>query len=79
MNDEDAVEAKTRVNEPPENDEELVSVLVSHLEDNPSPKARKRLNRRPHFLAVVLAQNRAGRAIPNVTTVRHETLPVMDA
>jgi len=78
MNDEDVLEAKKRANEPPENDKELLRVLVSHLEDNPSPAARKRLGRRPHFLTVVLAQNRAGRAIPNVTTINHGTLPLMD-
>ncbi len=65
------ITAKKRANEPPENDKELLRVLVSHLEDNPSPEARKRLGRRPHILTVILAQNRAGREILNVTTVNH--------
>jgi lysophospholipase L1-like esterase len=78
MNNEDVLEAKKRANEPPKNDEELLRVLVSHLEDNPSPEARNRLGRRPYILTVWLAQNRAGRAIHNVTTVHHGTLPVMD-
>lgn len=77
MNDEDVLEAKKSASKPPENDVELLRVLVSHLENNPSPEARKRLGRRPHYLTIVLEQNRLGREIPNVVTINHGTLPVM--
>ena len=40
--------------------------------------ARKRLARRPNILTVRLAQIRAGREIPNATTISHGKLPVLD-
>ena len=78
MSDEDVLEAKKSASKPPENDIELLRALVFHLENNPSPEVKKRLARRPHILTVRMEQNRAGREIPNVNTINHGTLPVMD-
>ena len=48
-----------------------------HLENNPSPEFKKRLARRPHYLTVLMEQNRAGREISNAIALSHGTLPLM--
>jgi hypothetical protein len=78
LSEQDVLEAKKSADNPPANKHQLLSILLTHLENNPSPEFRNRLGRRPHFLTVVLSHNRVGREIPNATTVHHGTLPVMD-
>jgi hypothetical protein len=76
MGEEDVAEAKSSAKTPPESDEELLNALLSHLYNDDSPEARKTLGRRPWIATVIMAQNRAGRDIPNVTTLYPGLLPV---
>ena len=78
ISDKDLAEAKESANTPPDNDIELLKVLVPYLEENPPPDLKKLLGKRSHILSVFLAQTRAGREIPNTTTISHERLPVLD-
>jgi len=72
MSDEDVLEAKKSASKPSANDEELLKLLLSYLEDNGSLKA---FGKRPYIAKVIMAQNRAGRDIPNVTTLYPGKLP----
>ncbi len=78
MSDEDLLEAKKSANNPPENDEEWLKVLLSYLYEGDSSKARKLSGRRPYIGTVIMARNRAGREIPNVNAIFHGKLPVGD-
>jgi hypothetical protein len=75
MSDEDLLEAKKSAGKPPVKDEELLKVLLSYMNDKNSLKTRKSVGRRPYIATVIMAQNRAGREIPNVTTVYPGKLP----
>lgn len=55
-------------------DADLLKVLVSYMVD--FPKAKKLSGKRPYIAPVIMAQNRAGREIPNVVNVHHGKLPV---
>ncbi len=72
MSDDDLLEAKQSASKPPENDDDLLRLLLSYLEDNGSPRA---FGKRPYITNVIMAQNRAGRDIPNVTTLYPGELP----
>ncbi|MDF1859511.1 MAG: sialate O-acetylesterase [Verrucomicrobiales bacterium] len=76
--DEDLAAAKKSAEVAPESDIELLRVLVAYLENNPTPNLKKRLGKRPYILSVSLAQSRAGREIPNTTTISHGRLPLLD-
>ena len=54
-------------------DADLLKVLVSYMVD--FPKAKKLSGKRPYIAPVIMAQNRAGRELPNVTTVYPGELP----
>jgi lysophospholipase L1-like esterase len=73
VSDEDVLKAKKSASKRPMNDADLLKVLVSYMSD--LPKARK-LSSRPYIATVIMAQNRAGREIPNVVNVHHGKLPV---
>ena len=70
--DEDVSQAKKSAGRAPENDEELLKVLLSRLQDNGSVKA---FGKRRWIGSVIMAQNRAGREIPKVTTLYPGDLP----
>jgi hypothetical protein len=72
MSDEDVLEAKQSASRPHENDEELLKLLLSYLEENGSLRT---FGKRPYIANVIMAQNRAGRDIPNVTTIYPGALP----
>ena len=78
MSEEELSEAKNSASKPSENDEELLKTLLSYLYKDNASKARKLLGRRPYIGTVIMAQNKAGREIPNVRAVRHGKLPVGD-
>ena len=77
MSDEEVLEAKKSASKAPKNDVELLRTLVFHVENNPSPEFKKRLARRPHYLTVLMEQNRVGREISNAIAMSHGTLPLM--
>jgi len=74
VSDEDVLKAKKSASKRPMNDADLLKVLVSYMSD--LPKARKLSSRYPYIATVIMAQNRAGREIPNVVNVHHGKLPV---
>ncbi|MHC4702342.1 MAG: sialate O-acetylesterase [Planctomycetota bacterium] len=76
VNDEDLAKIKKSAGKAPVKDEELLKVVLSYMND--LPKARRQANRRPYIATVIMAQNRAGRELPNVTTVHHGKLPVLE-
>ena len=78
INDEDLLEAKKSASKPPMKDEELLKVVLSYMNDEDSFKAKKPKSKRPYLGTVIMAQNRAGREIPNVTTVHHGKLPLRE-
>jgi hypothetical protein len=59
-------------------DEELLKVVLSYMNDKELLKSKKSTRKRPYIGTVIMAQNRAGRDIPNVTTVHPGKLPVGD-
>jgi acetyl esterase len=73
MSDDDVLKAKKLASKPPENDEELLKVLLSYLEENGSLESV--MGKRPHIANVIMAQNKAGRDILNVTTLFPGELP----
>jgi len=73
LSDEDLLKAKESASERPLNDEDLLKVVVSYMND--LPRAKKPPSKRPYIATVIMAQNRAGRELPNVTTVHPGELP----
>jgi acetyl esterase len=76
MNEKDVLKAKETAGTPPENDGELLRILLSYINDLDLAEAKKLGGRRPYIATVINAQNRAGREIPNVTTIYPGKLPV---
>ena len=72
MSKEEVEKAKKSVSDPPENDVDMLKLLLSYMEDNGSLKA---FGKRPYIANVIMAQNRAGRDISNVTTLYPGELP----
>lgn len=59
-------------------DADLLRVVLSDLFERDLPRAGRKLPRLPYLATVIMPQNRAGREIPNVVSVRHGNLPVGD-
>jgi hypothetical protein len=78
MNDEDLAKAKESAGGRPVNDEELLQGVLSYLYDKDLPKARKLGRGSPYIGTVIMAHNRAGREIPNVSTVYPGKLPISE-
>jgi len=78
MSEEDQLQAQKSANKAPENDEELLEVLLSYLYEDDSSKARNLAGRRPYIGTVIMANNKAGREIPHVHAIIHGKLPVLD-
>ena len=73
MSDEDLLKAKQSASKRSLNDEDLLKVVLSYMND--LPRDKKPPNKRPYIATVIMAQNRAGRELPNVTTVYPGNLP----
>lgn len=76
MSDEDLREAKKMAGKDPVNDEDLLKAALSHLNDKDPSELTKYMGRRTYLASVLMAQNRAGREIPNVTTLYPGKLPI---
>ncbi|MHC4355300.1 MAG: hypothetical protein ACYS0H_21580 [Planctomycetota bacterium] len=70
------LKAKETAGTPPENDGELLKILLSFINDLDLSEAKKLGGRRPYIATVIMTQNRAGREISNVITVYPGKLPV---
>jgi len=88
MNDEDLLKAvmsqmsdegKRKVTNPtgkaPVKKEELLDAVLTYLNELSWSELRKMGGKRPYFAAVIAAQNKAGRDIPNVATIYPGELP----
>jgi len=73
MSDEDLLKAKESASKRSLNDEDLLKVVLSYMND--LARDKKPPNKRPYIATVIMAQNRAGRELPNVTTVYPGNLP----
>ncbi len=78
MNDEDVLKAKKYAGERPVKDEDLLKVVLSYMYDKDLPKARKISGKSPYIATAIMAHNRAGREIPNVTTLYPGKLPISE-
>ncbi len=78
MSDEDLLKAKESAGDRPVNDAELLKVVLSWLSDYDLPKARKLPGKSPYIGTAIMAHNRAGREIPNVTTLYPGKLPISE-
>jgi hypothetical protein len=76
MSEEDLLEAKKLAGQDPVTDEELLKAAVSYLYDKDPSELRKSIGKRLYLAKVLMAQNRAGREIPNVTTLYPGKLPI---
>jgi len=76
MSDEDLHEAKKMGGEASENDEDLLQAIVSYINAQDLAEAKKLGGKRPYIASVLMAQNRAGREIPMVTTLYPGRLPI---
>ncbi len=70
MSDEDVLKVKKSAGKPPENDVDLLKLLLSYLGDH-----TKTFGKRPYIGNVILAKNRVARDIPNVTMLYFPELP----
>ena len=88
MNDEDLLKAVRRIlsdeelrkirnlaGKPPVKDADLLAAVLAHLNEASPAKLRKAFGKRPYIAAVIAAQNRAGRELPNVATIYPGELP----
>ncbi|MDP6042114.1 MAG: sialate O-acetylesterase [Candidatus Latescibacteria bacterium] len=77
LNEEEALEAKKSAGKGSVNDEELLTAVLSYIDDHGLFKTEKPVVKKRRYLATVIsAQNRAGRDIPNVTTLYPGKLPI---
>ena len=88
MNDEDLLKAVRRIlsdeelrkirnlaGKPPVKDADLLAAVLAHMNEASPAKLRKAFGKRPYIAAVIAAQNRAGRELPNVATIYPGELP----
>jgi len=75
MSDEDLHKVRNLAGKPSVKDVDLLEAVLTYLGDTNSPKFRKAAGKRPYIATVIAAQNRAGRELPNVTTVHPGELP----
>ncbi|MFP6621442.1 MAG: hypothetical protein VB877_19010, partial [Pirellulaceae bacterium] len=73
MSDEDQLQAKKSAGKRPLKDEDLLKAVLAYI--YALPRAKKPKSKRPYIATVIMAQNRAGRELPNVTTVHPGELP----
>ena len=58
------------------NKDELLESFLNYVNEASWSELRKTAGKRPYIAAVIAAQNRAGREIPNVATIYPGKLPV---
>jgi hypothetical protein len=75
MSDEELRTIRNPAGKPPVKDEDLLEAVLAHLNEASPAKLRKAFGKRPYIAAVIAAQNRAGRELPNVTTIYPGDLP----
>jgi len=75
LSDEELRKIRDPAGKPSVKDADLLEAVLTYLYDTNSPKFRKAAGKRPYIATVIAAQNRAGRELPNVTTVQPGELP----
>lgn len=75
MSDEELRKVKNPAGKTLVKKDELLKAVLTYLNEASLSKLRKTAGRRPYLAAVIAAQNRAGRDIPNVATIYPGKLP----
>jgi hypothetical protein len=75
MSEEDLREARNPAGKALVKKDELLEAVLTYLNESSLSKLRKTAGRRPYIAAVIAAQNRAGRDVPNVDTIYPGKLP----
>jgi hypothetical protein len=79
LSEEEALEAKNSAGDGSVNDEELLKAVLSYIDDNGLFQNKTPVVKKQRYLATVISvQNRAGRELPNVTTLYPGKLPIGD-
>ena len=69
LSDEELRTIRDPAGRPSVKDADLLEAVPTDLSDTPSPKFTKAVGKRPYIATIIAAQNRAGRELPNVTTI----------
>jgi len=75
LSDEELRTIKRPAGKAPVKDADLLAAVLAHLNEISQPRLRKMFGKRPYIAAVIAAQNRAGRELPNVATIYPGELP----
>jgi hypothetical protein len=75
LSDEELRKIRNPTGKPSVKDADLLAAVMAHLNEASESKLRKMFGKRPYIAAVIAAQNRAGRELPNVTTIYPGDLP----
>ena len=75
LSDEELRKIRNLAGKPPVKDADLLTAVLTHLNEASPAKLRKAFGKRPYIAAVIAAQNRAGRELPNVATIYPGELP----
>ena len=77
LNEEETLEAKKSAGKGPVDDEKLLKAVLTYVDDHGLLKtANPRVKKQRYLATVISAQNRAGRELPNVTTLYPGRLPI---
>ena len=75
LSDEELRKIRNPTGKPSVKDADLLAAVMAHLNEVSESRLRKMFGKRPYIAAVIAAQNRAGRELPNVTTIYPGDLP----
>ncbi len=75
MSDEDKRKVTNSAGKPPVRKDKLLEAVLAHLNELSWSELKKTSGKRPWIAAVIAAQNKAGRDIPNVATIYPGELP----
>lgn len=75
LSDEELRTIRNPTGKPSVKDADLLAAVMAHLNEASESRLRKMFGKRPYIAAVISAQNRAGRELPNVTTIYPGDLP----
>jgi hypothetical protein len=75
LSDEELRKIRNPTGKPSVKDADLLAAVMAHLNEASESRLRKMFGKRPYIAAVIAARNRAGRELPNVTTIYPGDLP----
>ena len=75
LGDDELQQIRNPAGKPRVKEGDLLGAIIAHLNEASLAKLRRTNGKRPYIAAVIAAQNRAGRELPNVTTIYPGDLP----